>query len=94
MPDTHRPKAIVELAGKVLGPIVREKYRPILHMHIRYAGRMYCPLDHINRRAFSQLTAMLLPDNLRTERGKSLRCVANSKGASLQTMAGAISSVG
>ncbi len=67
MPDTHRPKAIVELARKVLGLIVREKYHLILHMHIGYAGHMYCPLDRINQRAFSQLTAMLLPANLRTE---------------------------
>jgi hypothetical protein len=67
VPDTSRPKAIVELARKVLGLIVREKYRPILHVHIGYGGHMYCPLDHINQRAFSQLTAMLLPDNLRTE---------------------------
>ncbi len=67
MPDTHRPKVTVELARKVLGPVVREKYHPILHRHVGHAGHMYCVLDDVNQRALSQLTAMLLPDNLRTE---------------------------
>ena len=67
MPDTHRPDEIVELARKVLGPIAREKFHLILHRHIGDAGHVHCVLDRINERALSQLTAMLLPGNLRTE---------------------------
>lgn len=51
MPDLYQPQVIIEVPGKVPGPVVGQKHCPVLHRHVGHTSKVHHLLDHINQRA-------------------------------------------